>query len=120
MFLKSSLKSALRDTTISTSTPAPLPRSESLVMRAMRPDSEHVGPATHQKNFFVADMTDQFAAVGKLHQFNAARQIGTARRRLTFSHFRLPWWFARRRTLVCRLWKFSTFTAISGSSETQY
>jgi hypothetical protein len=37
-----------------------------MVMRAMSPYGEYFHPATHEENFFVVDMANQFAAVGKL------------------------------------------------------
>ena len=57
-----------------------------VVMRALGADREYLRPAAHQQNLLVAGMTDQLAAIGKLGERNALRQIRAAGARLFLRH----------------------------------
>ena len=49
-----------------------------MIVRAMSPDREYLGPAPHQQHLFAADMADQLAAIGKLGERDPPREIGAA------------------------------------------
>ena len=61
-----------------------------VVVGAMGPDREHLRPAAHQEDLFVPDMTDPLAAVGKLRERNALRQIEAAGLGLVLGHSLSP------------------------------
>jgi hypothetical protein len=48
-------------------------------MRALRPDREHVLPAADEQDGFTAGMADEPAAVGKVGEGDALREIGAGR-----------------------------------------
>jgi len=61
-----------------------------VVVRAVGADREHLRPTPHQQNLLVADMAGQLAAIGKLGERNALRQIGPAVLRFVRCHCPLP------------------------------
>ena len=56
----------------------PVPQ-RAVVMRALRPDREHVLPAADEQDGFTAGMADELAAVGKVGKSDALGEIGAAR-----------------------------------------
>src|SRR5262249_8543290 len=60
-----------------------------VVVRAMRPDREHVRALPGKHDLLVADVAEQHAAVGELRFRDALRQIGTACFGLLLGHGRL-------------------------------
>jgi len=66
-----------------------------VIVGAMGADREDFRSAAHQKNFFVAYPTDEFAAIGKLGKRYALHEIRTGGLRLVFGH--VPLLSARQR-----------------------
>ena len=60
-----------------------------VVVRAIGSDREDLCPLPHEQHLFVADMTNQLAALSKIRERDSSRQIGAAGRRLILSHFLL-------------------------------
>jgi hypothetical protein len=65
-------------------------------------DREDVRPATHQKNFVFAHMTEQLCALGELGKGNALGKVGPAGLALVLSHSSLPELDHRVRTVCGR------------------
>ena len=59
-------------------------------MRACRADREHLGPAAHQQHLLVAAMADQLAAIGKIGERDALRQIRPVMLGVAVFHACLP------------------------------
>jgi hypothetical protein len=56
----------------------PFPQ-RAVVMRALRPDREHVIPMADEQDGFTAGMADELTAVGKVGEGDALGEIGAAR-----------------------------------------
>ena len=61
----------------------------SMVMGAVSPDRENVGPSAHNEHLLVPNVADQLAPVGELGEGNSLRQIGADRSVAIFSHIAL-------------------------------
>ena len=62
-----------------------------VIVRAVSPHREDLRAAAHQKNLLVPDMAQEFAAIGKLAERKALREIGSGRLVLVVCHCFLHW-----------------------------
>src|SRR4249920_2330799 len=67
----------------------PVPQ-RAVVVRALRPDREHVIPAADEQDGFTAGMADELTAIGKVGEGDALDKIGAARLGCSFRHALLP------------------------------
>src|SRR5271154_2567974 len=68
----------------------------SMVVGAVSPDRENVGPLAHNEHLLVPDVADPLAPVGEIREGNSLRQIGPDGSVAIFSHTAL----LRKSTIV--------------------
>jgi len=57
-----------------------------MVVGAVSPDRENVGPSAHNEHLLVPDVADQLAPVGDIREGNSLRQIRPDRSVAIFGH----------------------------------